>query len=109
MYHPTEAEMVTFKEAEEQYGVKRATLYRYIQQGQLLAYHRGLDKRSYVRRSDLEALRRFGPRRRNHAPDMTWIDRAQDFQRRTFGDQVFATPSSDLINEARRERIEQLP
>lgn len=109
MYQTSEPEMLTFKEAEEQYGVKRATLYRYVQHGRLLTYRRGLDKRNYIRRSDLEALRRFAPRRRDGTPSTEWIERARTFRQRTFGNRVLASSSTELIEQGRRDRTEQLP
>lgn len=103
------AEMLTLDDAEREYGVKRATLYRYVRQGSLRIYRRGMDRRSYVRRADLEALREFRTPLPCRGLTLEAIERARAFQRRVFGDRVLSTPSSDLIEEARRQRSGELP
>lgn len=102
-------EMLTLEEAEEQYGVKRSTLYRYLRKGQLTTYRRVMDRRVYLRRAQLDALRRFHPTEQPGRPTIAAIERARDFQKRVFGDRVFTTTSAELIEEARRERTEELP
>ena len=102
-------ELLTLMEAEREYGVKRSTLYRYIQRGELRTYHRAMDKRAYLRRADLETLRRFHPSVPRAGPTLAAVERARAFQRRVFGDRELGIPSSELIEEARRERAEDLP
>ena len=102
-------EMLTLEEAEEQYGVKRSTLYRYIHKGQLTTYRRAMDRRVYLRRAQLEALRSFRPTEHAGRLTIAALERARDFQKRVFGDRVFTTTSAELIEEARRERTEELP
>ena len=110
MVQPQEADdLLTLAEAEHRFGVKRSTLYRYIQRGDLPTYRRAMDRRVYVRVADLEALRRY---RRSAPPGeltMAAVERARAFQRRVFGNRRLAVPSSDLIDEGRRERGEALP
>jgi hypothetical protein len=101
-------EMLTLDEAERQYGVKRATLYRYVQHGSLKTFRRAMDKRAYVRRADLEALRRFRESERRGGLSLSAVERARAFQRRVFGDRM-VTPTAELIEEGRRERTEELP
>jgi predicted site-specific integrase-resolvase len=101
-------DMLTLEEAEEQYGVKRATLYRYVQHGSLRIYRRAMDKRAYVRRADLEALRRFRESERRGGPTLSSVERARAFQRRVFGERIL-TPTAELIEEGRRERTQELP
>jgi hypothetical protein len=101
-------EMLTLDEAQRQFGVKRATLYRYVQNGSLKTYRRAMDKRTYVRRADLEALRRFRESERRGGQTLSAVERARAFQRRVFGDQLLG-PTAELIQEGRRERTEELP
>ena len=69
----------------------------------------GMDKRSYVRRSEVDQLRRFQPLVPTPGPTLAAIERAQAFQQRVFGERVLKTPSADLIEDSRRERDNQLP
>jgi hypothetical protein len=102
--------LLTLAEAEQEFGVKRATLYRYAQQGKLHTYRRGMDRRVYVRRADLEDLRRFRPPPPAEPGQFkAALERAREFQRRVFGDRVLTTTSAEIIEEARRERDEELP
>ena len=105
----TNPEMLTLADAQREYGVKRATLYRYARQGRLTVYRRGMDRRAYVRRADMEALRCFQPMAPRRGLTMEAVERAREFQKRTFGDRVLTPSSADLIEEARRERDEELP
>ena len=110
MYEPSpNDDLLTLKEAEQRYEVKRSTLHRYIHRGDLTTYRRAMDKRVYIRRSDLEALRRFRPSEPRGGMNTAAIERARAFQRRTFGDRVLPTSSAELIEEARNERTEELP
>ena len=102
-------EMLTLAEAEQRYGVKRATLYRYVQQGKLQTYRRGMDRRVYVRSADIEALREFRTRPPATGLTVAAIERAREFQREVFGERVLATTSAELIDAARRERDMGLP
>jgi hypothetical protein len=97
-------DMLTLEEVENRYGIKRATLYRYVQKGALNTYRRAMDKRAYVRRADVEALRRFQTPVPRGGPTMAAVERARAFQHRVFGERILATPSSELIAEGRRER-----
>lgn len=102
-------ELLTIKEAEQRYEVKRSTLHRYIQRGELTTYRRAMDKRVYIRRSDMDAMRRFRPSEPRGVLNAAAFQRAREFQRRVFGDRVLSTPSSELIEEGRLERSEELP
>ena len=101
--------LLTLEEAEQRYGVRRSTLYRYIQKGALPTYRRAMDRHVYIRQSDLEVLRQFRRPKPGAGPTLAAVERARAFQRRVFGDRTLPTPSSDLIEEARRERDETLP
>ncbi len=102
-------QLLTLEEAEQRYGVKRSTLYRYIRRGDLPTYRRAMDRRVYVRQADLETLRRFRQPEARRGPTVAAVERARAFQRRVFGDRVLSTPSSELVEEARRERAGELP
>jgi hypothetical protein len=69
----------------------------------------GLDKRSCVRRSEVDQLRRFQPVVPTSGPTLAALERAQAFQQRVFGERVLKTPSAELIEEGRRDRDDQLP
>ena len=69
----------------------------------------GLDKRSYVRRSEVDQLRRFQPLVPTSGPTLAAVEHARAFQQRVFGERVLQTPSAELIEEGRRERDNQLP
>lgn len=102
MYEPSSNdELLTLKEAEERYEVKRSTLYRYIHRGTLSTYRRAMDKKVYLRSADLEALRRFRTSDERGRINADALERAREFQRRTFGDRVRSTPSPELIERAR--------
>ena len=58
----SEADMLTLEEAEREYGLKRSTLYRWAKRGQVQVYRRPGDRKSYVRRSEVEKLKEFRPR-----------------------------------------------
>ena len=102
-------EWLTLEQVEEQYGVKRSTLYRYTHRGDLQTYRRSMDRRVYVRRSELEALRRFRRPEPTSGPTLASVERARAFQRRVFGDRVLGTPTAELVEEARHERTRELP
>lgn len=97
-------EMLTVDEVEQQYGVKRATLYRYVKKGELATYRRGMDRQTYVRRADVERLRRFRPEPPPKGLNPAAIERAIQFQREVFGDRLLTPPISEIIEESRRER-----
>jgi predicted site-specific integrase-resolvase len=107
--HQVANEMLTLEEVDRDYGVKRATLYRYAQKGHIKIYRRGMDRRAYVRRSDIEAIRSFHPIVAVNGLTMAAIDHALELQRQIFGDRIFETPSSELIEEGRQERSDELP
>ncbi len=102
-------QMLTLEEAERWYGVKRSTLYRYIRRGILPTYRRALDRHVYVRRADLDELRRFQRSKLHVGLTLAAVERARAFQRRVFAGRAVSTPSSELIEEARRERDQGLP
>src|SRR6266849_1135246 len=97
----TTEDLLDLEEVEREYGIKRSTLYRYVHKGRLLTYRRGMDKRVYVRRSDIESVRRFRPVGHREGIPLEAIERAEALQRRIFGDRVLTTPSSELIEEGR--------
>lgn len=53
-------DMLTLDQAVEEFGLKRATLYRH----KIRTYQKVGDRRSYVKRKDMEALTRFKPRKK---------------------------------------------
>ena len=101
-------ELLTLEQVEQWYGVKRSTLYRYIQKGSLSTYRRAMDKRVYVRRADIEELRAFRQAGLRGGLVLAAVQRARAFQRRVFGERQLTASSAELIEEARRERAEEL-
>ena len=101
-------DMLTLAEAEMVYGVKRATLYRYVQQGRLRTYRRGMDRRAYVRRTDIEAVRRFSAVASLGGPTPAAVERARAFRRRVFGGRMLPSSSAELIEAGRLERADVL-
>lgn len=55
-------DMLTLAEVEQEYGLKRSTVYKYIRKGSITAYKRAGDRRSYIKRSELDQLTTFQPR-----------------------------------------------
>ena len=104
-----DSKLLTLEQVEQWYGVKRSTIYRYIRRGEIQTYRRAMDKRVYIRRADLEAIRRFRRAEPAIVPTLMAVERARAFQRRVFGSRTLTTPSAELIGEARRERTEELP
>lgn len=104
-------DMLTLADAERLYGVKRATLYRYVQRGALRTYRRAMDRCTYVRRQDLEALRSFRSAtvQDRGGPRLAAVEEARAFQERVFGGRVLATPTADLIEQDRAARMTELP
>ncbi|MDO8690940.1 MAG: helix-turn-helix domain-containing protein [Dehalococcoidia bacterium] len=102
-------ELLTLEQVTKLYGVKRSTLYRYIQKGYLSTYRRAMDKRVYVLRAEMETLRRFRATESPGGPSLAAVQRARDFQQRVFGERQLSEPSAELIAEARRERDGDLP
>jgi len=100
--------MISIDEAEREFGVSRATLYRYIQKGELQTFHRGMDRRAYVRRADLENLRRFQTNDQRSGLTLEAIERAHAFRERVFGDRFVSKSSAEVIEESRRERSDEL-
>jgi hypothetical protein len=88
-------ELLRLVEAARRFGVKRSTLYRHIRKCDLVTYRRAMDKRAYVRRADLEALRRFRAMEGAARPGVSAVERARGFQRRVFGGGVFTTTSAE--------------
>ena len=54
--------MLTLDQAQEEYGLTRPTLYRWARRGELRIYRRAGDRKSYVRRDEVERLRGFRPK-----------------------------------------------
>ena len=54
---------IDIKNATKTYGVSRTTLYRYIDAGKLKDYKRGFSKRTWLKKSEIEALIDFKPNR----------------------------------------------
>jgi hypothetical protein len=102
-------DMLTIEKATREFGINRATLYRFVQSGRLTIYRREMDRHVYVRRSEIESLRRFRPVERSASLNRAFIDEAEAFQRRVFGDRILSTTAAELIEEARRERTDELP
>ncbi len=102
-------DLLSIVEAEREYGIKRATIYRYIQKGELKTYRRGMDRRAYLRRADLADIRRFRVADEGSGFTLAALERAREFRRRVFGGRVLPDSSAEIIEEARRERTEELP
>lgn len=64
-----DSEMVTIDEAEHEFGMKRATIYKYAKRGDITTYRRPGDRKSYVRRDEMRRLREFRPRYSVDQPD----------------------------------------
>ncbi len=60
----TEDEMLTIDEAEQEFGIKRATIYKYAKRGDITTYRRRGDRKTYVRRGEMKQLREFRPQYR---------------------------------------------
>jgi hypothetical protein len=99
-------EMLSLAQAQQIFGVKRPTLYRYIRQGRLKTYRRGMDRQAYVRRGDLESLRQFRPRQPATGFNLAALERAEAFRRRVFGDRALTPPTAEIIEESRLMRPE---
>lgn len=56
-------DMLNLAEVEREYGLKRSTVYKYIKKGSITPYKRAGDRRSYFKRSELEKLTEFQPRK----------------------------------------------
>jgi hypothetical protein len=97
-------DMISIEEAEREYGIKRSTLYRYVKKGELQTFHRGMDRRAYVRRSDLETLRRFRTNEERGVLTLEAIERTRAIRRREFGDRFVSRSSNDSTDETRQER-----
>lgn len=104
---------LTIRQAEERYGVKRATIYRYVQQGKLRTYRRGMDRRSYLSEAEMDELRRVragaedAETRRRGAKE--WGDSVRALRQRLWGGKKTEMTAAELIEEGRREREAELP
>lgn len=58
----TEEPMVTVREAAMELGVAEKTVFGLIRQHNLTKFKRAGDRRTYLRRSDVEALKKFKPK-----------------------------------------------
>ena len=68
-------DMLTINQVEQEFGLKRSTLYRFVQKGSLTSFKKPGDRRTYFRRRDLERLTRFRPRKKK--PGKTQQDTQQ--------------------------------
>jgi excisionase family DNA binding protein len=57
-----ESDMLTYNEAASELGISRPTLERWIVARQIQTYRKIGDRRAYIRRTDIEALRGWQPR-----------------------------------------------
>lgn len=55
-------DMLTLTEVEQEYGLKRSTMYKYIKKGSITAYKKAGDRRSFFKRSALDKLTQFQPK-----------------------------------------------
>ncbi len=53
------ADFISIDEAIEEFGVGRASVFRYIAAGKLRRYRRGMDRKSYIDRRQIERLLAF--------------------------------------------------
>ncbi|MBI2865413.1 MAG: helix-turn-helix domain-containing protein [Chloroflexi bacterium] len=58
----SDSQMITIDEAEQEFGMKRATIYKYAKRGDIRTYRRPGDRKSYVQRDEMKRLREFRPR-----------------------------------------------
>jgi predicted site-specific integrase-resolvase len=49
-------DVIPLVQAAAEFGVDRATLYRYLKAGRLKRYKRGMDRRTYVDRGELKKI-----------------------------------------------------
>ena len=54
-------DMLTIDQIENEFGLKRSTLYRYVAKGELSTHRRIGDRRAYVKRKDVVRLIKFKP------------------------------------------------
>jgi excisionase family DNA binding protein len=66
-----ESEWLTVEQTAELLGVGRRAVYKYAQQGRLEPYKRGIGRRTYFRRADVEQLRQFRPMERKNRGEET--------------------------------------
>ncbi|GAI71283.1 unnamed protein product [marine sediment metagenome] len=55
--------MLIIDEIEHEYGLKRSTLYFYVRKGLLTPYKKIGDRKSYFKKSEVENLLQFQPRK----------------------------------------------
>jgi len=55
--------MLTIDEVEREFTLKRSTLYHYVRRDLITPYKRVGDRRSYFKRSEIENLIQFQPRK----------------------------------------------
>ncbi len=72
-------EFYTTEEACGLLGVKPATLYAYVSRGLLRSYRQGLKRQRLYRRSEVEALRAFGPGERRSGQDIPELPSAESW------------------------------
>ncbi len=56
-------DMLTIDEVEREFALKRSTLYRYVRLGSVTSYRRACDQRSYFKRTEIESIVQFQPRK----------------------------------------------
>ena len=51
-------DLIPLVQAATEYGVDRATIYRYLKAGRLKRYKKGMDRRTYIDRAELKKILR---------------------------------------------------
>ena len=55
-------DMLNIAEVEREYGLRRSTLYKYAKKGLITIYKKAGDRRSYLKKVELEKLTQFQPK-----------------------------------------------
>jgi len=58
-----EKDMLTAEQVEREFSLKRSTLYRYVRLGSITPYRRAGDRRSYFKRTEIESIVQFQPKK----------------------------------------------
>ncbi len=58
-----EKDMLTAEQVEHEFALKRSTLYRYVRLGSITPYRRAGDRKSYFKRTEVESIVQFQPRK----------------------------------------------
>lgn len=62
-------DMLNIADVEREYGLKRSTLYKYAKKGLITIYKKAGDRRSYLKKVELENLTKFQPKSNFAAKD----------------------------------------